>query len=167
MLLVLGLFALVWGLGRLFKAPNQVVGLIIALIYVAVLGIHVAFPDGHPLRETTGGSAALWLILGGAVALGFAYMRGLRWLRSRVQEPEKVETQQGPFSDAELNRYARHIVLREIGGLGQKRMKDAKVLVIGAGGLGSPALMYLRRQVLARLALSMTMSLITPTCKGR
>lgn len=143
MLLVLGLFAVVWGLGHLLKAPKQVVGLIIALIYVAVLGLHVSFPDGHPLREATGGSAALWLILGGAAALVFAYMRGLRWLRSRVQKPATAETPQGPFSDTELNRYARHIVLREVGGLGQKRLKDAKVLVIGAGGLGSPALMYL------------------------
>ncbi|UZD90112.1 HesA/MoeB/ThiF family protein [Cognatishimia activa] len=143
MLFVFGLFALVWGLGRLMKAPNQVVGLIIALIYVAVLGLHVAFPDDHPLRIATGGSAALWLLLGAAAALVFAYVRGLRWLKSRVHKPEPVEQQQGPFSDTELNRYARHIVLREIGGMGQKRLKDAKVLVVGAGGLGSPALMYL------------------------
>ncbi len=47
------------------------------------------------------------------------------------------------FSDDELERYARHIVLREIGGPGQKRLKAARVLVIGAGGLGSPALLYL------------------------
>ena len=43
----------------------------------------------------------------------------------------------------ELNRYARHIVLRELGGGGQRKLKEAKVLVIGAGGLGSPALLYL------------------------
>jgi adenylyltransferase/sulfurtransferase len=43
----------------------------------------------------------------------------------------------------ELERYARHIVMREIGGPGQARLKDAKVLVIGAGGLGAPALLYL------------------------
>jgi len=47
------------------------------------------------------------------------------------------------FSNDELERYARHIVLREIGGPGQKRLKAARVLVIGAGGLGSPALLYL------------------------
>jgi len=47
------------------------------------------------------------------------------------------------FTDDELDRYARHIVLREIGGPGQRKLKAAKVLVIGAGGLGSPALMYL------------------------
>src|ERR1700754_5113498 len=43
----------------------------------------------------------------------------------------------------ELERYARHIVLREVGGPGQAALQAAKVLVIGAGGLGAPALMYL------------------------
>ena len=44
---------------------------------------------------------------------------------------------------AELERYARHIMLREVGGPGQARLKAARVLVVGAGGLGSPVLMYL------------------------
>lgn len=43
----------------------------------------------------------------------------------------------------ELERYARHIVLREIGGAGQQKLRKARVLVIGAGGLGSPVLLYL------------------------
>ena len=47
------------------------------------------------------------------------------------------------FSDRELERYARHIIMREIGGPGQKKLKQAKVLVIGAGGLGAPVLQYL------------------------
>ena len=47
------------------------------------------------------------------------------------------------FSPDELDRYARHIVLHEIGGPGQQRLKAARVLVIGAGGLGSPAILYL------------------------
>ncbi len=44
---------------------------------------------------------------------------------------------------AELERYARHIVLAEIGGPGQQKLKRARVLIIGAGGLGSPVLQYL------------------------
>src|SRR5690242_8879420 len=47
------------------------------------------------------------------------------------------------LSDAELERYARHIVLREVGGTGQARLKAARVLVVGAGGLGSPLVLYL------------------------
>lgn len=47
------------------------------------------------------------------------------------------------LNDEELERYARHIVLREIGGVGQAKIRAAKVLVVGAGGLGSPITLYL------------------------
>ncbi|MBB5756742.1 adenylyltransferase/sulfurtransferase [Methylorubrum rhodinum] len=47
------------------------------------------------------------------------------------------------LSSDELERYARHIVLREVGGPGQARLKAARVLVIGAGGLGAPLIQYL------------------------
>lgn len=47
------------------------------------------------------------------------------------------------LSAAELERYARHIVLSDIGGAGQQKLKKARVLVVGAGGLGAPVLQYL------------------------
>ena len=47
------------------------------------------------------------------------------------------------FTDEEVERYARHLVLREVGGPGQQRLKGASVLIVGAGGLGSPAALYL------------------------
>ena len=47
------------------------------------------------------------------------------------------------FTEEQIRRYARHIILPEVGGKGQRKLLDARVLVIGAGGLGSPAAYYL------------------------
>jgi len=47
------------------------------------------------------------------------------------------------FTDEQLDRYARHIILKEVGGAGQMALMQAKVLIVGAGGLGAPMLLYL------------------------
>ena len=57
------------------------------------------------------------------------------------------------LSDDELVRYARHIVLKEFGGTGQARLKAATVAVVGAGGIGSPAIQYLAAAGVGRLIL--------------
>lgn len=57
------------------------------------------------------------------------------------------------FTDDELARYARHIVLREFGGSGQARLKAASVAIVGAGGIGSPAIQYLAAAGVGRLIL--------------
>ena len=146
MLLVLALAAGLWGIGWAAGLPHRLRWAMIGLLYLAVLALHLSLPDGHPLRMATGESPALWLMLGGAALIALAYGRGVRALRRRVTRREAAaapEKPAGTFSEAELNRYARHIVLRELGGPGQKKLKQARVLVIGAGGLGSPALLYL------------------------
>lgn len=144
MILVLVLAGALLGVGHLAGLPRQARWLMIGLLLVGVLFVQIALPDGHPLREATGGSAQLWLLLLAFVAIAMGYQKILKWLRARSKVPAPVQTEQTKkFSETELDRYARHIVLREIGGVGQKRLKDARVLVIGAGGLGAPALLYL------------------------
>ena len=67
----------------------------------------------------------------------------------------------------ELERYARHIVLREVGGPGQTALKEASVLVIGAGGLGAPVLMYLAAAGVGTLGAVDDDSSRCPTCSAR
>ena len=47
------------------------------------------------------------------------------------------------FTEDEIRRYSRHILLQDVGGIGQAKLKAARVLVVGAGGLGSPLALYL------------------------
>ncbi len=71
------------------------------------------------------------------------YVRMLKKIRQKPKDQTITKSPDGGMSDTELDRYARHIVLRELGGAGQQRLRKAKVLVVGAGGLGSPVLQYL------------------------
>lgn len=141
MVLVLALAGVIWFGGQLAGLSGAKRGALLGILFLIVLLLQIGLPDGHGLRAATGGSAELWLLLAGAAALVWLYRLGLAALRRRAQS--QPAPPQGTFTATELDRYARHIVLHDIGGPGQKRLKQARVLVIGAGGLGSPALIYL------------------------
>lgn len=107
--------------------------------------------------------------LGAGAVFGYATLhRGLRRLAQRQEitgagilgadmaenPPDPVAPfVNGPLSDQELDRYARHIVLREIGGPGQRRLRAARVAVVGAGGLGAPVLLYLAAAGVGRITI--------------
>ncbi|MBL4749586.1 MAG: HesA/MoeB/ThiF family protein [Amylibacter sp.] len=71
------------------------------------------------------------------------YIRFLRNLRKPQDRSSENAAPDGAMSDTEIERYARHLILREVGGAGQQKLRKSRVLVIGAGGLGSPVLQYL------------------------
>lgn len=146
-MLVVILAAVIWGIGALMRTPRPARWIMIGLLLVAAIGVQLVFPEGHPLRAATGGSAALWLIVIGIGVVIWAYSRVIARLRDRtgVDAAQQAQPAGQPdrFSEVEITRYARHIALREVGGAGQKRLKQASVLVVGAGGLGAPALQYL------------------------
>ncbi len=143
MISVILLLTVIWGAGSWLGWPRGLRWGLTALLFAAILLTHAVLPADHPLPQALGGSFAGWATLAGALVLIAGYARGLAWMKARAEAGAASVEDDAPFSDGELDRYARHIVLREIGGPGQMNLKQAKVLVVGAGGLGSPALLYL------------------------
>jgi molybdopterin/thiamine biosynthesis adenylyltransferase len=146
MFLVLIIASALWVIGVVMKAPVAARLMMIGVLYVGVLIAVSILPPDNSLRLALGGGLKEWTLLGGVVAIIAAYRFGLTWLRRRARQNQPMNADgdtNAPFKDVELERYMRHIILREIGGPGQRKLKDAQVLVIGAGGLGAPVLQYL------------------------
>ncbi|MGB3278884.1 MAG: HesA/MoeB/ThiF family protein [Pseudorhodobacter sp.] len=125
--------------------PKRIV-LAFAIFWWGILTLVHApvFAQPNALSSTLGGGFLVWLWLGILAVVVAAYRFALQALRRKAASRVPVaEPATGAFQAVELERYARHIMLREIGGAGQRKLKDSRVLVIGAGGLGSPALLYL------------------------
>ncbi|MFY0634573.1 MAG: molybdopterin-synthase adenylyltransferase MoeB [Vannielia sp.] len=157
MILVFALMALAWWGGEWLgwrKVERQAALVVIILV---ALGLNLILPAGHAVREITGRYPQFWVLVLVLGSIAVLYGTLVNWLRSIALSRESPVQAENPapmpppaptadpsrLTGEELTRYARHIVLREIGGTGQKKLKAAHVLVIGAGGLGSPALLYL------------------------
>jgi len=142
MMVVLTMAAALWGIGAAMGTPRRARWIMIGILLLLVNLAQILLPEGNTLREATGGDARLWPFVMSLIAIAFGYKYLLKKLKKRIKTPE-VSAPKAGFSDVELDRYARHIMLREVGGQGQKALRNAKVLVVGAGGLGAPALQYL------------------------
>lgn len=142
----------VLGIGRHFGPPLLSIALAVFWWLLLVAVQSPLFPQPNAAGGLFGGSFIGWLMLGAVTVPVLGYRYGLRALRRRIADRVPVPaTDAAAFKPVELERYARHIILREIGGAGQRKLKDASVLVIGAGGLGSPALLYLAASGVGRI----------------
>lgn len=135
-------FVAIWALGRWRGWGGRWFRLAVGW-WVILMIAHLPMQGESPFARLLGGDFRGWAVFGILAAVVLGYRKGLRALRGRKAEEPVPVARVGTFREAELDRYARHILLREIGGAGQKRLKAARVLVVGAGGLGSPALLYL------------------------
>ncbi|MGL4310309.1 MAG: HesA/MoeB/ThiF family protein [Paracoccaceae bacterium] len=142
LVILIGVFVAGW----YFRLPRALVWGVICILWAGLM-IYSApvLPQHDPLVPQASSTFIVLLLAGIFTGVFQAYRFALGRLRARAAEatPQVAKAYTPTFTDAELDRYARHIILREIGGSGQKKLKAAKVLVVGAGGLGSPALMYL------------------------
>lgn len=152
------LFIALWaGLAFFGVGPLRRLAVLVAVWLAGVLGAAL-MPEGAL------GDPRHWLILGVVAGLIMGYRGALSRLTRRVVSgaepgmigaaPSDVTIANPVMSDAELDRYARHIVLRDIGGPGQQKLRNARVLIVGAGALGAPVALYLAAVGVGRITLA-------------
>ncbi|MDO5606174.1 MAG: HesA/MoeB/ThiF family protein [Paracoccus sp. (in: a-proteobacteria)] len=152
-----------WSLLRMLAA--------VALSWLAVFALLLAAPAAE-IRAFSGLDLRVWIIIGWVVALMIAYGALLDRLRKRAGRASGADDAPGlapagaapargaadaageNAQDDPVERYARHLILREIGGPGQARLRNASVLVVGAGGLGAPVLLYLAGAGIGRITVA-------------
>jgi molybdopterin/thiamine biosynthesis adenylyltransferase len=119
------------------------IALLIGFLFGLFFLIHLVFSNDHILVKLTGGSLRAIMFIGISVFLVGLYILFLNRIKNFRGEMPAEAQKVSSFKPEELERYARHIVLKEIGGSGQKKLKNSRILIVGAGGLGSPVMQYL------------------------
>mgnify|MGYP001111236418 FL=1 len=118
---VLLLLAGLWALGAAFGTPRRSRLMAMAAVW-ALAGVGLAaLPAGQTLRRILGDDLRVWAAVTILAVLGLGYAWLLTRLKARAMT-DQPKTAPSTFTPAELDRYARHILLREIGGPGQKAL---------------------------------------------
>ena len=139
----LSLLILAWFLAGYLGVSQNLRATYVGILLAGILGALVLIPETHSFSIIMGGWAP-WATISFIFGVVFLFRLFISALRNKSNEIYFADVQEADeFSNHELERYSRHIILRELGGLGQRRIKDSKVLIIGAGGLGAPIIQYL------------------------
>ena len=139
----LSLLIFAWFLAGYLGMSQNLRAIYVGILLAGILGALVLIPETHSFSIRMGGWAP-WATISFIFGVAFLFRLFISALRNKSNEIYFADVQEADeFSNHELERYSRHIILRELGGLGQRRIKDSKVLIIGAGGLGAPIIQYL------------------------
>ena len=143
MLKVLIFMALFVGMAAYFRIRKIIILITLGLSFIFILFLILVLPEGNIIKNYIGSSVMEWLILVTIVFLVGCYGFFLRAMKNNNLKNTFNKLPDNEMSETEIERYARHIILKEIGGQGQQKLRDSKVLIVGAGGLGNPVSMYL------------------------
>jgi molybdopterin/thiamine biosynthesis adenylyltransferase len=134
---------LTWLLAGYLGVSQNLRMIYVFISFIVVLVTLLLIPETNSFSVSMGGWAPLAtvsFILGGT----FFFRFFIKVLRNKSHDINRADVKESnEFSNHELERYSRHIILKELGGLGQQRIKNSSVLIIGAGGLGAPVIQYL------------------------
>ena len=132
-----------WFLAGYLGMSQNLRAIYVVILLAGILGALVLIPETHSFSIRMGGLAP-WATISFIFGVTFLFRLFISALRNKSNKINFTDVQAADeFSNHELERYSRHILLKELGGLGQRRIKDSKVLIIGAGGLGAPIIQYL------------------------
>tara|TARA_B100001142_G_scaffold209438_1_gene207593 strand:+ start:182 stop:1225 length:1044 start_codon:yes stop_codon:yes gene_type:complete len=143
MLVILLIATIFVGVLAFLGVRKKIILKILLTSYIFIFLTIFFLPENNPVRLTLGVSLNEWIGISFVFLVILGYIVVLKKIKTRNIVKYPSNSSKKNMSDVEIERYARHLVLKDIGGQGQQRLRNAKVLVVGAGGLGNPVSMYL------------------------